>query len=251
MEGKMFRKEEKMRVPASWRRYADRVVKRLRTSGALKRQIKDDLYETMYERLGVGDSRRPEDVMGSADGMARDFAEHLNIDFTPGPIDEYESEVRFFGIPLAHIVKGRGRTKVAKGIFAVGPIAVGVVAFGGVSLGVFTFGGVSLALLAAFGGAAIGGALAMGGLAVAGIVSMGALAIAGDLAVGAMAIAKNIAVGSKALAHIVGYYDLPMQGATFAFQLPEGAFEMMLRVAMEFPNSGGLIRVLMWLFMVM
>lgn len=247
----MFRNEEKLRMPASWKRYANQVVKRINASGEIKRQIRNDLYESLYDRLELGDSSLPEDVIGPVEDVAREFSEHFNVDLTTRSADEYESEIQFFGVPLAHIVKGTGRTKVARGIFAVGPVAVGVVAFGGVSLGVFTLGGVALGLLAAFGGFALGGVLAMGGMAVAGIVSMGGFAIAWDLAVGALAIAKNVAVGVKAFAHVVGYFDAPIQGAVYAFQLPEAAYDLMLRVAMEFPNSSGRIRFLMWMFMIM
>jgi hypothetical protein len=91
---------------------------------------------------------------------------------------EYRSEREVFGLPLVHIVSGRGmdlatgRIRVAKGIIAIGPVAVGGFAFGGVSLGLVSFGGLALGLIA-LGGGAIGVLLAGGGLAI------GAVAIGG------------------------------------------------------------------------
>lgn len=247
----MFQNEEKVKVPASWKKYANQVVNRLHASGELKKQIRNDLYESMYERLGVGDSREPASVMGSAESMARDFAEHFQVHLAQGFADEYESEIRIWGLPLAHIVRGRGKTKVAKGIFAVGPIAVGVFAFGGVSMGVVSLGGVSFGLFA-LGGMALALLVGLGGFAVAGALAVGALAIAWDVAIGAMAVSNHVAVGVKAFAHVAGYFgEAAMEGATYSYQLPREAYDMLLRIATEFSNAGGHIRFLMWLFMMM
>lgn len=95
---------------------------------------------------------------------------------------EYKSKATLFGLPLVHISFGMdpttGRSKVAKGIIAIGNVAVGVfssggvaiggVAFGGCSLGLFSCGGFALALLLAVGGFAAGG-VAWGGFAAGGI----------------------------------------------------------------------------------
>ncbi|MGE5296326.1 MAG: zinc ribbon domain-containing protein [Solirubrobacterales bacterium] len=94
---------------------------------------------------------------------------------------EYRSERELFGLPLVHIVGGRGfdpvtgRLRVAKGIIAVGPIAFGGLAMGGAAFGIFSFGGVALGLTA-FGGAAVGALLAVGGAAI-GAVALGGAAI--------------------------------------------------------------------------
>jgi len=95
--------------------------------------------------------------------------------------DEYRSERELFGVPLVHIVWGRGvdpatgRIRVAKGIIAVGPIALGGLAFGGLSCGLVSFGGLAVGLIA-LGGGAVGILLALGGLAI-GTVAIGGLAI--------------------------------------------------------------------------
>ncbi|MBN1510249.1 MAG: hypothetical protein JW955_25605 [Sedimentisphaerales bacterium] len=94
---------------------------------------------------------------------------------------EYRSEREVLGLPLVHVVAGRGidpatgRVRIAKGVVAVGPIAVGGLTFGGVSCGLLSFGGLSVGLIA-LGGAAIGILLALGGLAI-GLVAIGGGAI--------------------------------------------------------------------------
>jgi hypothetical protein len=94
---------------------------------------------------------------------------------------EYRSEREFLGLPLVHIVSGRGvdpatgGIRVAKGIIAVGPIAVGVLALGGLSFGVLSFGGLAVGLIA-LGGGAVGALLALGGMAI-GLVAIGGGAI--------------------------------------------------------------------------
>lgn len=92
---------------------------------------------------------------------------------------EYRSERTLFGLPLVHIVGGRGfdpltgRLRIAKGIIAVGPVAMGGLAMGGMSFGILSFGGVALGV-AAFAGAAVGLLLAVGGAAIGGIAIGGA-----------------------------------------------------------------------------
>jgi hypothetical protein len=94
---------------------------------------------------------------------------------------EYRSEREFLGLPLLHIVAGRGfdpatgKLRIAKGIIAIGPIAMGGLAVGGLSFGLLSFGGMAVGLIA-LGGAAIGVLLALGGLAV-GLVAIGGAAI--------------------------------------------------------------------------
>ena len=88
---------------------------------------------------------------------------------------EYRSQASLFGLPLVHIASGinpsTGRTRIAKGIIAIGNVAVGGLAIGGVSFGVVSFGGLSLGLIA-LGGAAVGLLLALGGMAI-GLVAIG------------------------------------------------------------------------------
>ncbi len=92
---------------------------------------------------------------------------------------EYRSDCELLGVPLVHIVGGRGidpvtgKLRVAKGVIAVGPIAVGGLAVGGAAFGVLSLGGLSVGLIAV-GGGAVGVLLAMGGLAIGGIAIGGA-----------------------------------------------------------------------------
>jgi hypothetical protein len=92
----------------------------------------------------------------------------------------YKSRARLFGLPLVHVILGRGqnypgKVPLARGIIAVGPLAAGVVAVGGVAVGLVTFGGVALGGLA-LGGLAVGLGFAGGGLAIGG-VAVGGCAI--------------------------------------------------------------------------
>jgi len=112
---------------------------------------------------------------------------------------EYRSEREFLGLPLLHIVAGRGfdpttgKLRVAKGIIAIGPVAMGGVALGGLSFGVVSFGGMAVGLVA-LGGGAIGILLALGGFAM-GLVAIGGVAIGyyafGGGAVGVHALGGN------------------------------------------------------------
>src|ERR1019366_1126180 len=88
---------------------------------------------------------------------------------------DYRSKATLFGLPLLHVVLGidpaTGRTRVAKGIIAIGGIAKGVVAFGDVAIGGLAFGGLAVGVLA-FGGCALG-LLALGGLGVGLVAALG------------------------------------------------------------------------------
>lgn len=110
---------------------------------------------------------------------------------------EYKSKITLFGLPLVHVTFGMdpvtGRSKVAKGIIAIGNVAIGVFSSGGLALGGVTFGGCSLGviscvgfaleLLLAVGGFAVGrtawGGFAAGGIALGGF-SAGYLAYGGE-----------------------------------------------------------------------
>ncbi len=113
---------------------------------------------------------------------------------------EYRSEREFLGLPLVHVVGGRGidpatgKIRIAKGIIAVGPVAVGGLSLGGLSFGLLSFGGMAVGLVA-LGGAAIGVLLALGGLAI-GLIAVGGGAIGyyavGGGAVGVHALGGNV-----------------------------------------------------------
>ncbi len=88
---------------------------------------------------------------------------------------EWKSRARVFGIPLVHVVYGRdetGRTRVAKGIVAVGQIAFGVIAVGQVAVGlVFGLGQLAIGL-ATLGQAALGVVIGFGQLST-GLLAIG------------------------------------------------------------------------------
>ena len=122
---------------------------------------------------------------------------------------EYRSRAELFGLPLLHITSGpdptTGRTRVARGIVAIGDIARGVIAFGGVAYGVFACGGFAVGVLA-IGGCGIG-VFCLSGLALALVFACGGLALA-PIAFGGLPIGY-IAVGGLPLgAHANGFTDL-------------------------------------------
>ncbi|HEY3967552.1 MAG TPA: protein kinase [Planctomycetaceae bacterium] len=102
---------------------------------------------------------------------------------------EFRSKRTVFGIPLVHIATGidptTGKSRIARGIIAIGDRAVGLIAmggmafggiaFGGVAGGLFSVGGLSIAILGAVGGLALGG-VAFGGMAI-GVISLGGGAV--------------------------------------------------------------------------
>ena len=107
---------------------------------------------------------------------------------------DYRSARTIFGLPLLHVATGidpaTGKSRVAKGIFAIGARAQGVFAFGGMARGVVAFGGLAI------------GGVAIGGMSV-GVFSMGGLALALFFAYGGIA-AAPFALGGIALGYIAG-----------------------------------------------
>ena len=105
---------------------------------------------------------------------------------------DYRSPLKLWGLPLVHVATGldpnTGRTRVARGVIAIGTIAQGVVAFGAFAIGGVAFGGMSI------------GAISIGGLAV-GLVAIGGGAIGLGLAAGGAA-TGFVAVGGS----VAGYY---------------------------------------------
>jgi predicted Ser/Thr protein kinase len=115
---------------------------------------------------------------------------------------DYKTKRTLFGLPLVHVATGinpaTGRTRIARGIVAIGGMAQGVVAVGGVAMGGVTFGGLSLGIFS-YGGCAMG-LIAIGGLAVGLAVALGGLAVApvalgggalGYYAMGGLALGKH------------------------------------------------------------
>jgi hypothetical protein len=105
---------------------------------------------------------------------------------------DYRSKQTLFGLPLVHIATGNdpltGKTRVAKGIIAIGGQARGVIAVGGLAMGGIAIGGMAL------------GAISLGGCTV-GILSIGGAAIALLLAFGGGALAP-IAIGGVVLGYL-------------------------------------------------
>ncbi len=96
---------------------------------------------------------------------------------------QYRSKQEINGWPLIHINIGwdpeTGRSRVARGVVAIGSRAVGVVSIGAVALGVVTLAGVGL-----------------------GLVSLAAVAV-GIVAVGSVAVGYEVAIGAVVL--VVGF----------------------------------------------
>jgi hypothetical protein len=114
---------------------------------------------------------------------------------------EYRSKEEINGLPLIHINigtdPGTGRSRVAKGVVAIGNIAFGVISIGVAAFGVIT--------LATFG---------------LGIVSLASVAI-GIIAVGAVALGYEIALGVviKSAKYALGVMDLNLQFAVWSLIL--------------------------------
>jgi hypothetical protein len=114
----------------------------------------------------------------------------------------YQSPVRFLGLPLVHVETGRAvegsyRRGIAKGWLAVGDIAFGALAIGAVSAGGIGVGGLSIGVLPV-GGLALRIA-AIGGLAI-GILAVGGAAFGWSGALGGVAVARDYAMGGAAAA---------------------------------------------------
>jgi predicted Ser/Thr protein kinase len=121
---------------------------------------------------------------------------------------EYRSKTTLFGWPLVHVATGvdpaTGRTRIAKGIIAIGDTPRGVIAFGYVAVGViaigiFGYGLFSISIIAvgavALGPVAVGLGLAIGGVAVAPVALGGSAAgyyATGGLAWGRHALSPRV-----------------------------------------------------------
>ncbi len=118
---------------------------------------------------------------------------------------EYKSKTEWFGLPLVHIAYGMdlqtGKTRVAKGILAIGNVAKGVFAFGGAAYGVFAFGGFAVGLVT-IAGCGIG-LFSFAGLALALVAACGGLAV-GPVAVGGFAVGYYVVGGAAIGAHALG-----------------------------------------------
>ena len=118
---------------------------------------------------------------------------------------EYKSKTEWFGLSLVHIAYGMdlqtGKTRVAKGILAIGNVAKGVFAFGGAAYGGFAFGGLAVGVVA-IGGLGIG-LFSFAGLALALVFAYGGLAVA-PVALGGFAAGYYACGGAAFGPHAVG-----------------------------------------------
>ncbi len=143
---------------------------------------------------------------------------------------EYRSATTWFGLPLVHVASGldptTGKTRVAKGIIAIGGKAIGVFAMGGVTIGVVTFGGLGIGILPvagfslgimAIGGFAIGLFTAYGGFAMAPI-AMGGFAI-GYYALGGAAFGEHVMSGRMREPEAVRFFRSIKMPLTFYVML--------------------------------
>ena len=103
-------------------------------------------------------------------------------DWTPRPLGrrrrgtgrEYRSKRTLWGWPLIHVeTSGDGqRTRLARGIIAIGDVAIGVVAVGGFAFGGITIAGISVGLVS-ISGLSAGLLFALGGIALGGFATGG------------------------------------------------------------------------------
>jgi eukaryotic-like serine/threonine-protein kinase len=143
---------------------------------------------------------------------------------------EYKSKTTWFGLPLLHVASGldpaTGKTRVAKGIIAIGGKAIGVFAMGGVTIGVITFGGLGIGILPiagfslgvmAIGGFAVGLFAAYGGFAMAPI-AMGGFAV-GYYALGGAAFGEHVLSGRVREPEAVRFFRSIKMPLTFYLML--------------------------------
>jgi serine/threonine-protein kinase len=169
-------------------------------------------------------AKNPAERYQTAAEVSAEFKKHLTIahlqTVTPQLLKpfgyEYRSRQRVWGVPLVHIATGldphTGRSRVARGVIAIGNVAVGVVAIGGGAMGGIAVGGMALGLIG-FGGIVLGLVLAIGGLAAGGVV-VGGLAV-GGIAVGGFALGYYAFGGAAWGAHALGSNVRDPQAASF------------------------------------
>jgi len=105
---------------------------------------------------------------------------------------EYRSKQQIKGWPLIHINVGTnpetGRSRVAKGVVAIGNTAFGVVSIGGAAFGVVALGGFGLGIVSLAGFAA--GIIALGPVALGYEYALGAVVLSAKTAIGVIDVAK-------------------------------------------------------------
>lgn len=201
--------------------YIDRILNQIQADGKTKKWIRQSLtehIEVLIEKHGSMATKHLE----PADEVAKEFIENLDLDqnkdnFRDNDLPRWIKRRRYtrriskkqvFNMPLYHITDGYNpetkKFEIAKGFFALGPVAMGFFAWGGVALGVFSFGGLSLGLILALGGVSLALGGAVGGMAIGGLLAAGGLAISWGLSLGGLAMG-HVAIGDKAIGDYVYY----------------------------------------------
>lgn len=187
--------------------YIDQVLSKISTDKDTKDRIRQSLtehIEVLIEKHGSLAYNK----LDPYEKVAREFCENLDLKGKQGSYPWWYrnsfrrrvSEKKVFNIPLYHITDGynpeTGKFEVARGIFAIGPVAIGFFSWGGLALGLFSFGGFSVGILLALGGVALGLISALGGMALAGLLAVGGLAVSCGLSIGGLAVG-HIAIGGE------------------------------------------------------
>lgn len=230
--------------------YIEIVLKKIGVTGKKERQIREDLYSTLTEKLQITGESNPCALLGEPEEVAAEFKDNLNIEdnsrykqiYLYGYNYEYKSKIKLFGLPLMHVCfKPFG---IARGIIAIGNISVGVVSIGAISAGILSLGGLSVGLLLALGGASFSGGVAIGGAALSYFVSIGGLSIAKHFAFGGYA-AADIAIGGAARGVVAVYRE---QGSgQHLFKTPVSVDEVISAIKSVYPHVSkivvGLVRI--------
>ncbi len=189
--------------------YTDKVVSRIGCDRKTSRKIKEDLLENLIMKSSETGEEDPYILMGDIDEVAEEFKESLNIKencynytfYSRKSHYEYKSKTTIGGIPLVHVINGRG---VAKGIIAVGPVAIGVFALGLLPIGIVSLGVIGLGMLIGLGAIGVSPLISLGGIAISYYLSLGGVAMAKHFAIGGLAVA-NVAIGDAAKGIVAVY----------------------------------------------
>ncbi|MTI48572.1 hypothetical protein [Sporosalibacterium faouarense] len=194
---------------AQYKNYIEEVLEIIETDPKTKEKIRQSLTEhvdAIVERYGSLASS----YLDEPEKVAMEFMDNLKTDNVQKDVYEYPwwlkkrgihrkiSKKKILNIPLYHITDGynpeTGEFEVAKGFFAIGPVALGVVSCGGAATGIISFGGISLGLLLSLGGVSVALGGAIGGFAMGGLFALGGAAISYGLAFGGYA-SGHVAIG--------------------------------------------------------
>lgn len=221
--------------------YIRRVVSKIGCGSKMKRQIEEDLLNTLLEKQAIKGVDDPYELLGDPSEVAEEFKENLGIKenmkyglYLDG--FEYISKRSLFGVPLVHI--NFKRFGVAKGIVAIGAVSIGVISIGAVSIGLVGIGAIALSLLLSMAGMAISLGASIGGLAISVFFSLGGLAIAKYMAVGGLAIG-DISIGGVAKG-IISVYRQNGTG-TYTFKAPADSGLVINAVKKVYPNISSFV----------